>query len=196
MKINKLGDEQLVTALKTGEPAAMTEIYERYWRKLLAIAYNHTKDKSTAQEIVQEVLIKLWDRREDVRIDSLPSYLAMAVKYSVINYTVRERRRSEIAFQVISQADKHFDDENIYAQFIQEYINGVVETLPEKCKLVFKSSRENGKTARQIAFDLDISEKTVEAHLSKALKSIRYSLRNAGVISLTLVTTFFTNHIG
>ncbi|QKJ32609.1 RNA polymerase sigma-70 factor [Mucilaginibacter mali] len=196
MNIRKYGDDQLVAALQKGEATAMTEIYDRYWRKLLAIAYNHTKDKSTSQEIVQEVMIKLWDRREDVRIDSLPNYLAMAVKYSVINYAVRERRRSEIAFKVISQADTYFDDENIYAQFLQEYISGVVETLPEKCKLVFKSSRENGKTARQIALDMDISEKTVEAHLSKALKSIRYSLRNAGVISLTVFVSLWTGYNG
>lgn len=196
MNVRKFGDEQLVSALQMGDATAMTEIYDRYWRKLLAIAYNHTKDKSTSQEIVQEVLIKLWDRREDVRIDSLPNYLATAVKYSVINYAVRERRRSEIAFKVISQTDTYFDDENIYAQFLQEYISGVVETLPEKCKLVFKSSRESGKTARQIAMELDISEKTVEAHLSKALKSIRYSLRNAGVISLTVFISLWTNYNG
>jgi RNA polymerase sigma-70 factor (family 1) len=184
-------DEQLVESLITGDEAAITEIYNRYWRKLLSIAYNHTKDKSAAEEMVQEVLIKLWDRRSKLKIDSLPNYLAMAVKYSVFSYLQRERRRSEIAAFTLPKNDYDFDDEKIYAQFLKEYINGVVEKLPEKCRMVFKFSRENGKSTAEIAEHLDISPKTVEAHLTKAIKSIRYSLQSTGIFVLTLTVSVF-----
>jgi RNA polymerase sigma-70 factor (family 1) len=190
MMIN-YNDEQLVESLVRGDEAAITEIYSRYWRKLLAIAYSHAKDKSAAEEIVQEVLIKLWDRRSKLKIYSLPNYLAMAVKYSVFNYLQRERRRSEIDAFTLPKNDYNFDDEKIYAQFLKEYINGVVEKLPEKCRIVFQFSRENGKTTSEIAEDLDISPKTVEAHLTKAIKTIRYSLRSTGIFILTLTISVF-----
>jgi RNA polymerase sigma-70 factor (ECF subfamily) len=184
-------DKQLIASLKAGDANAMTEIYNRYWRKMLLVAYNLTKDKSTAQEIVQQVLIKLWDRRDTVNIDSLPNYLAVAVKYSVYTYLSREKRRSEVDAANLPKAVDNFDEEKIYANFLQEYISGVVDTLPEKCKLVFKYSRENGKTIPEIARDLSISEKTVEAHLTKALKSIKYSLKNSGTLNVAIFLTYF-----
>ncbi len=190
--IGDFSEEQLVHSLKEGDEAAIAEIYKRYWRKLLAIAYNHTRDKSSAEEIVQHVLIKLWDRRSELKIDSLSGYLATAVKYSVLNAIYRERRRNEIAMKVFGHQYHDFDDEVIYASFLKEYINGVVDKLPEKCKLVFKYSREQGKNNPQIAFELNIAEKTVEAHLTKALKAIKYSLRNTGLMLLASLIYFFS----
>ncbi len=189
--IKNSSDTELVHSLKVGNAAAMTEIYNRYWRKMLLVAYNLTKDKSTAQEIVQQVLIKLWDRRNTVNIDSLPNYLAVAVKYSVYTYLNREKRRSEVDATNLPLGVNNLDEEKIYANFLKEYIGGVVDTLPEKCKLVFKYSRENGKTIPEIARDLSISEKTVEAHLTKALKSIKYSLKNSGALNIAVFLTYF-----
>lgn len=183
-------DRQLIDSLKLGDESAMTEIYNRYWRKMLAIAYNFTRDKSTSEEIVQEVFIKLWDRRNSTNIVSLPNYLAVAIKYSVFTYLSREKRRNQVAANFVPTVGYNFDDEEIYAQFLKEYIDGVVDKLPEKCKLVFKFSRENGKSIPQIANELSISEKTVEAHLTKALKSIKYSLKNSGIPMLFLALLF------
>jgi len=190
--IKDLSDAQLVVSLRAGNESAITEIYNRYWRKLLAIAYNHTKDKSSAEEIVQDVLIKLWDRKAELQINSLSGYLATAVKYTVLNFIYRERRRSEIASKMYAIDDFDCDDEKIYASFLEEYISGVVDDLPEKCRLVFRCSREQGKNIPQIAFELNIAEKTVEAHLTKALKSIKYSLRNAGLLLMIYLTYLFS----
>jgi len=187
----QISDEQLVNSLKQEDEAAITEIYKRYWKKLLSIAYNHTRDKSSAEEIVQDVLIKLWDKRADIKIDSLPNYLATAVKYRVLNAVYREKRRNQIALDVYGSNDSDLADEKIYASFLNEYISGVVDKLPEKCKLVFKYSREQGKNIPQIAFEMNIAEKTVEAHLTKALKSIKYSLRNIGLLLLASFVYFF-----
>jgi len=186
MDSNSLSDGQLVSSLRAGDQSAMTEIYHRYWRKLLAIAFNHTRDKSSAEEIVQDVMIKLWDRRADLKIESLNNYLAVSVKYSVYNHVVREKRRAQLAKDNFSTIDFNPDDERIYSQFLEEHINRAVDTLPEKCRLVFKFSRYEGKTIRQISHEMDISEKTVEAHLTKALRSLRLSLRNTGWLSLLL----------
>ncbi len=191
MNIKDFNDQQLVNSLNKGDETAITEIYHRYWRKLLAIAYNQTKDKTAAEEVVQEVLINLWDRRASLKIDSLPNYLATAVKYTVLNSIQREKRRNTIAVGVFGNASASFDDEEIYAHLLRDYINGVVETLPDKCKLVFKCSREQGKSIPQIAKELNIAEKTVEAHLTKALKTIRYTLKSTGIFTFIFFLSNF-----
>jgi RNA polymerase sigma-70 factor (family 1) len=190
MGFKNFSDSDLVDSLKTGNEAAITEIYRRYWRKLLAIAFNHTKDKVAAEEIVQEVLIKLWDKRDQVQINSLPNYLATATKFSVLTAIHRQKRRSDIAVSAYGKMVHDFDDEKIYARFLQEYINGVVEKLPEKCRLVFKYSREEGRSIAQISDEMNIAEKTAEAHLTKALKVIRVSLRNVGMFYFVFLQIF------
>lgn len=190
MGFKNFSDSDLIDSLKTGKEDAITEIYRRYWRKLLAIAFNYTKDKVAAEEIVQEVLIKLWDKREQLQINSLPNYLATATKFSVLTAIHRQKRRSDIAASAYGKNLHDFDDEKIYARFLQEYINGVVEKLPEKCRLVFKYSREEGKSISQISDEMNIAEKTAEAHLTKALKAIRVSLRNVGMFYFVFIQIF------
>jgi len=183
MELKDYSDLDLIHALRDGHVGAMDEIFRRYWRKLLAVAYNHTKDKSSAQDIVQEIFIKLWDRRERLEIDSLNYYLSIAVKYSVYNYLCRERRHVEIEQEKLSVKDVELHDEEIYSQFLKQQIDQAVETLPDKCKLVFKYSRYEGKSVREISDEMEISEKTVEAHITKALKTLKLSLKHAGWIT-------------
>lgn len=177
-------DQELAALLKQNDVAAFTEIYDRYWNTLMAIAYNYTKDKSAAQEIVQEVFIGVWSRRDQLYIQTLNRYLATAVKFSVFKQIERERRRRDIEnkeYRLNSYAD---DDQKIEAKFLQEFINGQVELLPEKCRLVFNYSRVVGMTIPEIAKEMNISEKTVEGHLTKGLKTIKMNLKDSGILVL------------
>lgn len=185
-----LPDSRLAELLSTGDSAAFTEIYERYWQKLLAIAYNHLKDKQAAEEILQEVFMSLWDRRYELKLDPVGGYLATAVKFSVFKHFSRIKRQQELLdthYKVIGITPH---DEQIYAMFLAEYINDVVETLPEKCKLVFKYSRQENLTIPEIAAEMGIAEKTAEAHLTKALKTIRVALKNSGILLLMAADHF------
>ncbi len=191
MGLNNEDDLQLMTLLKKGSERAFTEIYNRYWGKLLAIAYKHTKDKSASEEILQEVFLSLWNRKAIVEIQSLQGYLATAVKFSIFKQHQRQRRRLELErteynVQLIS------DDENeIDARFLKEYINGIVEQLPEKCQLVFRYSRESGMNIPEIAQEMNIAEKTVESHLTKALKTIRTNIKSSDLLSVIISVSLF-----
>lgn len=181
---SKLEDRELTALLKQGDHAAFTAIYNRYWNTLMAIAYNHIKDKSAAQEIVQELFVGVWNRRGQLEIQTLKSYLATAVKFSLFKHIERERRRRDIEnkeYKLNSYAD---DEQKIEAKFLQEYINGQVERLPEKCRLVFNYSRVEGLSIPEIAKEMNISEKTVEGHLTKGLKTIKMNLKDSGILSL------------
>ncbi|WP_227024643.1 RNA polymerase sigma-70 factor [Chitinophaga ginsengisegetis] len=162
--------------LREDKGDAFTEIYDRYWKKLLAIAYHHCRDKVIAEEIVQEVFIGLWNRRKELYIDKVDAYLATAVRLSVFKQYVRQKRRDEIKEQAADPIITTWDEEKIYTRFLQQHINGIVEVLPEKCRLVFKLSREEGLSIPEVAQRMGIAEKTAEAHLTKALKVLKVKL--------------------
>jgi len=179
-------DQKLLEELRLGNRVAFTELFNRYWKKLLAISYTYTKDRSSAEEIVQEVFIGLWNRKDQLNIKALEPYLATAVKFSVFKSIHQQKRREELAMLNYQTELVALDEEKIHAKFLQEYIDGIVEQLPEKCRLVFKYSRNDGLSIPEIAAEMDIAEKTVEAHLTKALKTIKKDLNNSGTFLIAL----------
>ncbi len=179
-------DQELLALLNAGDHIAFTEIFDRYWKKLLAIAFNHTKDKSDAEEIVQEVFVALWNKREQMAIKSLDRYLATATKFTVYSSYYRKRKRTEELITNIEFVAHFSMEDQIAARFLQEQIDGIVSRLPEKCKLVFEYSRKSGLKIPEIAAEMGISEKTAEAHLTKALKTIKGGLSETSVLLIAL----------
>lgn len=179
--------------LHEGDELAFNEIFNRYFDKLISIAYNLLRDKQSSEEIVQEVLIRLWDRRYEVRVNSLNAYLAMSVKYSVLTSLSRQKRHENIIHTLKVNDSSEETNELIYARFLQQYIDGLAGQLPDKCRTVFRYSRYEERTIPEIAALMDISQKTVEAHLTKALKFIRLSLKRYELpaILATLADHFF-----
>jgi RNA polymerase sigma-70 factor (family 1) len=185
-------DHELSALLKADDHAAFNEIYTRYWKKMLLMAWNHSQDKTTSKDIVHEVFISLWERRHEVTIDNLPAFLATAVKFSIYKYYQRESRRSELLrlnYEVNAQTQ---DEEKLDALFLQEYINGIVEDMPAKCRLVFRY-REMGMKNAEIAEEIKITPKAVERNLTRALNIIRGELKNYGWgITLVAVQGLYT----
>lgn len=187
MNFNKTAtDDQLVFSLKQGEEAAFTEIYTRYSAKLLAIAFNYCWSPNLAEEIVQEIFMRLWERRKSLEIKSLNAYLATAVRFSVFKQIYAHKKREELAKENYKIETTVIEEDKIYAKFLDEYIQGIVDTLPEKCRLVFRYSRDMHLTNKEIAEEMNISEKTVESHMTKALKTIRKNLSNSSAHTLLI----------
>jgi len=189
ISVKKLSENRkLITALKSGSEKAFTEIYNKYWKKLLAISYHILKDKEQAQEVVQEVFISIWNNRKEIEIDSIEGYLATAVKYSTFKVIYKNKRLNEIE-QGLQQADSYLEDDKIEARFLKDYLDGVIEKLPEKCRIIFKLSRETYLTNQEISDNLNISVKTVEAHITRAIKILRINLSKVG-LSLVFLLLF------
>ena len=184
---SELSDLQLLSLLKAGDESAFAQIYKRYWKKLIAVGYHHTKDKALAEEIVQEIFVGLWSRKDKVAIESIEGYLATAVKFSVFKSYYRQKRRNQLESESPNIDSSTVTEQQIEARFTQEYIDGLVEQLPQKCKLVFKYSRNSGLSIPEIAREMGIAEKTVESHLTKGLKMLRFNLRRAGFLLLVLL---------
>lgn len=175
---NTYTDHELVLLLKGGDEAAFTEIYNRYWKTLFAVAGQKIYDLEEAKEIIQNIFIRLWERRTELEIESsLSAYLSVSVKYRIINaldkHYIRKKYIDDLP--LLSEVDNS-TQEWLDFEEVKEQLARLVAELPEKCRLVFVMNREQGMTQKQIAAELNISEKTVEAHLSKAVKSLKTGL--------------------
>lgn len=185
------GDDELVQLLITGDEDAFSMIYEKYWRILIGLAFNHTKNRCAAEDIVQEVFLSLWKRKDLVTITSLNAYLATAVKFTIFNHIKLEKRHSEILDSNYAVPGNESLEEKINAKFLQDFVDGIVEQLPEKPRMVYNYSRKQGMTNAEIAEEMQISEKTVEGHLTKALKTVRLNVNDLGFIAFLLFKSRF-----
>lgn len=172
-----LTEEELLTRLQAGNEDAYTEIYNRYWKKLLAIGYYYTHNKQAAEDIVHEVMISLWMRKRDLKIHSLQAYLATAVKFAVFKSIAQNKRRREKMEGLHSSGHSPDVEEKLDTKFVQQYMHGAIEALPEKARLVFNLSRVDQLSITEIAGKMDLSPKAVEYHMTKALRALRETLK-------------------
>ena len=170
-------EDELLRRLQASDEIAFTEIYNRYWEKLLAIGYYHTHDKQAAEDIIHDVLMSLWSRKNDLHIQSLNAYLGTAVKFAVFKSIVRDKKRRKLLMG--QNLPEYFSDieEKLEVKFLQEYLNGVVEQLPEKARLVFEFSRNENFSITDTARKMDLSPKAVEYHMTKALRALKNGLQ-------------------
>lgn len=176
-----LSDSELLTLLQKSDEQALSALYLRYWDKLFVTAAQRMDRPEDAEEILQDIFIRLWERRKELELShSLSNYLAVAVKYKVIDYRAKQHRQN--ARITFSPLDDQLPIYQLSAEAILlekelwESIQQSIGRLPEKCRMVFIMSRQDGKTYKQIGAELEISEKAVEAHISRALKGIRGDL--------------------
>ena len=194
MPFTTFSDQELMDFLQTGNHRAFTELYKRYWEKMVLIAWNHTNDKGLAEDIVHEVFISLWNEKNNFQILNVGGFLATKIKFVVFKNYRKEQRRSKLAEMNYNFSDISLDEEKLDALFLKEYIDGVVEKLPEKFKLVLKCSRQLYMKNTEIASQMNISEKGVEANLTRALKIIRRNLEITSLIIVILHALFQVYH--
>ncbi len=180
MALNQLDDERLVEFLREGRRNAFEEIYRRYWYKLYSIAYQQTGIREEAEELVQEVFLKLWSRRAEVQIRHLGMYLTIAIKNQVYDYIksqISYRKYQEyLIFQEIHR--HHTTDDIVNFTELTDALNKVLGQLPEKSAEIFRRSRFENQSVREIAQGLSLSEKAVEYHITKSLRFLKENLKS------------------
>ena len=167
----------LLFSLSEGKEEALKMLYQKYWQQLFMSAYNVLKDKEACEDIVQEIFIRLWQRRASLNISSsLSAYLFTATRYMVFQQLKKSNVRSGLFEDLEERVWTDAPDIPLYTKDLQERIHAEVENLPEKCRNIYKLSREQNLSYKAIADHLQISPKTVENQLSIALKKLRDAL--------------------
>ncbi|MES2456132.1 MAG: RNA polymerase sigma-70 factor [Bacteroidota bacterium] len=181
--MQKHTDIELVELLRSGNRNAFTEIYNRYWNKLFTAAANKLEDFQAAEDIVQQLFITIWDRREVLQINSsLEAYLSVAVKYRVLKALARQFREKHLSDEateaVLAEIPDNSTQQWLEFEELRARLSILIDALPEKCQTVYRMSRDQGLSQKQIAEKLEVSEKTVEWHISNALKALRSGLKS------------------
>jgi len=172
--------DNLLEQFKAGDRLAFKRIYMEYVPKVYRFAQRYMKDDNDVEDIVQEVFIRLWTVRTSVNPTlSFDNYLFTIARNLIFNH--HRARINEVYLQdtVLASLEKesYMPEDEIIAQDLSQYIDKIVEQLPAKQQEVFKLSRHQMLTYREIAEQLGISEKTVESHIYQALKFIRKEIK-------------------
>lgn len=180
-KYSSYSDTELVGYLKGKfANAAFEELYKRYWKKLLIQALFKLSSEVEAEEVVQDVFTDLWERKETIEIrNSFHTYIASCVKYQILSRLARKKKDRSFEQEIKKSQSKDANDTEAWLDYetTRKQIEDTIKSLPEKCRLVFRLSREEGYSQKEIADELNISTKTVETHITKALKKIRSSFK-------------------
>lgn len=170
-------DQELVELMRSGDERILIEIYNRYWKKMLAIAFNRLGNQEEAEECVQDVLFKLWKLREKFNLDKLElvNYLARAIRnqsFNILDKRHRERVKAQ-GFTPEEGITYLSPEKTLILRELQQQLDNSINALPPQCQLVFKLSRQEGLSNKQIAETLNLSENTIKSHLKKANRDIQ-----------------------
>ena len=154
--------------------------YELYWDKVLAVCYNNIREIEPAKGMVQDIFRSLWERRTELEIENIEHYLIRSAKFKAFEF-IRNKtsRQKHNEFQMMDcSTASNCTEEQILFNDLKEKVDNLVDTLPCQCKRVFKMSREQGMSNKEIASLLTISERAVEYHITKATSKLKLGLTN------------------
>jgi RNA polymerase sigma-70 factor (ECF subfamily) len=178
MNFEEIEDEYLIKYLQTGRAEAFKEIYRRYWRRCYGLAFQKTNEKETAQDITQKIFISLWERRQTLSIERLEAYLLSAVRYQVLKIIeLRISKEKYINAAPPQYAHENTIENNIFLQDLTQALENALNELPQKTQEIYRLSRFENLTNKDIALQLNISEKAIEYHISQSLKHLRQVLK-------------------
>lgn len=143
-------DTELVDLLKSGDHAAFTEIYNRYWQTAYRAAFNVLKDDESCLDVLQDVFVWLWHNREQLAIVALRPYLVTAVKFKMLNVIRQGKFREEVIAHIkTEEAALTFSDSSLEVKELKAIIDQFVEELPAQAQKIFHLSRNEHLSIRR-----------------------------------------------
>ncbi len=178
--MNRPDEIELFELIKNGDEQAFETVFHHYYKSLCLFATQMLKDDTEAEEIVQDLFVKIWEKRNRINIESsVKNYLIRSVKNLCLNYIKHNKIKNLHTKNILSESDSELQDENNFIEVdLLQKIEECVDSLPDKRREIFRLSREEGLKYREIAEKLNISVKTVETQMGLAFKTLREKLKN------------------
>ncbi|BDS10348.1 RNA polymerase sigma factor [Aureispira anguillae] len=172
-------NNDLLQRLKLDDPTVLKVIFQKHYPVVYRAIYRIVSDQGIAEDLAQDVFMRLWEKRHEISVDGpLGAYVRRMAVNEALGYIRKHKKYTieEVSDQhrlaTISSEDLYMDNE------LQLEIYKVIDTLPPKCKMVFMLSRFEELSYKEISQKLEISPKTVENQISKALKILRVHLKS------------------
>ena len=186
-------EKDYIIELKKGSFSAFDHIFSSYKARLYTFAVGYLKVTEDAQELVQEVFVKVWENREMLdETRSFNSYLFTISKNTILNYFRKKANEQSYIDYIKKNTSLSYNktEEDLAYEELQEKASRVIEQLPARQKEIYRLSREQGLSNEEIARQLKISKKTVENQVTLALKFLRERLGNGKLYALLFISLF------
>ena len=186
----------MLQLISEGNESAYHKLYDRFWKKIYSVAIQYVKSSQTAQDIVQDVFIKVWIKREELpSIRNFNDWLFIIARNMIISDLRKKTPRYglEISETTALKEDSLLPDQQLAFKETGKFISEAIAKLPPRQKQVYQLSRTEHLNYKEIAGMLDISSNTVREHVTQALKSIRNYLKEKlgdAYLFLMIVTHF------
>lgn len=174
-------DDILLRKIRNGNTQAFEQLFRKYYEAMHAHAYKFVSDSSTAEEVVQETFIHIWEKHATIQIHSSAyGYLAKAVRNRCINYLKSSYQQKNELGDIPEQLQPivQTTEETLNAWELEQLLGQAIEQLPENCRIVFNLSRQAGLTYEEIATELGVSKETIKTQIKIALKKLRTFLKD------------------
>ncbi|MBY0432853.1 MAG: RNA polymerase sigma-70 factor [Cyclobacteriaceae bacterium] len=174
-------EQQVITSLREGQDTAFEMLFKTYYEPLCNYAYSFLNDREEAEEVVQSAFITVWDKRQSLEIQtSVKSYLYRMVRNGCLNVIKHVKVKAAHLRHEMAGGEPSYEgaSQGVISSELEQKIYEAMKALPEQCRLVFQLSRFEELKYQEIADQLNISVKTVENQMGKALKIMRTQLKD------------------
>lgn len=183
-------DKILLNLMREGDMASFNILFDKYWKMLYSTVFSVCSDREVCSEIVHDIFLNLWLKREKLQIESFKAYMLASARYHVYRH-VKNARRNSLEYREDLENSGHVaindGDLNISYKDLEKSVDKELEELPRRCKEIFTLSRREQLSNDEIAARLDISKRTVENQLTHALRHLRLSMRHFLVLILYVI---------
>jgi len=173
-------DQMIFQSIKSGDEKALEMLFKEYYQPLCRYANSYLEDPADAEEVVQNCFIKLWEKKENINIQSsVKSYLYQIIRNACLNEIKHQKVKKNYGDMVSLEGEQHSEasDQTTLRGELEEKIAIAIQSLPQQCRLIFTMSRFEELKYQEIADQLNLSIKTVENQMGKALKLMRAQLQ-------------------
>ncbi|WP_184549225.1 RNA polymerase sigma factor [Mucilaginibacter sp. FT3.2] len=172
-------DHELLVCIKEGSKGAFEVIYDRYWAGMYIHAYNMLKEEDEAKDVVQELFTHLWSHCNELELRlSLKGYLYTSLRNRILNIFDKSRVRKKYTNSLVTYFEEGHSvvEEQFREKELRYIIDQEVANLPEKMRQVFLLRRNEHLSHKEIAEELQISDKTVKKQINNAIKLLKLKI--------------------
>ncbi len=182
---------EIIAGIRKGDTASFKKLYMLFHKKIFGFCINNGQSHEDAEEVLQEVFLKIWAKRHKLDPDNVQSYIFSISKNIIIDkYRKLVKMRAASEYQILFMEPENGTENTVIYNELKEEIQKTFDAMPEMRKLIFQMSRFKGYSNKEIASELGISIRTVENHIAKAIQNFRSDLGQSSAVLAFLVLAY------